>query len=176
MENRKCPHCGKPMVRWANPEMSNWSGEFQYVCFNDDCPYFVRGWTWMQTRYQRQRLLPAPAGSGDGRDRAAAGLVGGRAERKHSRGGCRCRDTAPPLVADTIIQRPAQARRGRSFHLSLREIARLFYALLRQRFDRSHPLRRAAAEARAGDGFLRVPGKSTPFPRSLPIRRFPSGC
>ena len=46
-----CPHCGEAMVRWANPQMSNWSGQFQYVCFNDQCPYFVRGWLWMNDRF-----------------------------------------------------------------------------------------------------------------------------
>ncbi len=46
-----CPHCGMKLVRWANPELGTWSGEFQLVCFNDDCPYFVRGWAWMSERF-----------------------------------------------------------------------------------------------------------------------------
>jgi hypothetical protein len=39
------------MVRWENPPQSSWSGEFQYVCFNDECPYFIRGWNWMKQSF-----------------------------------------------------------------------------------------------------------------------------
>ncbi len=57
------------MVRWTNPQLSSWSGRFQYVCFNDECPYFVRGWAWMEERYAvaasyRYRLDPATGETG----------------------------------------------------------------------------------------------------------------
>jgi hypothetical protein len=49
--DNSCVHCGKPMQRWRNPDGGSWSGVYQYVCFNDECPYFVRGWTWMAERF-----------------------------------------------------------------------------------------------------------------------------
>ncbi|MEW5984702.1 MAG: ogr/Delta-like zinc finger family protein [Acidobacteriota bacterium] len=64
-----CPHCQSSMKRWQNPPMGSWVGEFQYVCFNDDCPYFVRGWAWMEHQFgahssYRFRMDPATGETG----------------------------------------------------------------------------------------------------------------
>jgi len=42
-----CPYCGQKLSKWEvpdNPFCQTWDNEFMYICFNDECPYFVRGW------------------------------------------------------------------------------------------------------------------------------------
>ena len=43
----KCDHCGANMKRWSTPVNSTWKTDFLWVCFNDECPYFLRGWDHM---------------------------------------------------------------------------------------------------------------------------------
>jgi hypothetical protein len=57
------------MSRWANPDGTSWTGSFQYVCFNDECPYYIRGWDWMKEQFNvagsyRHRLDPTTGQSG----------------------------------------------------------------------------------------------------------------
>lgn len=44
-----CPHCGEPLKRWQVPlsPFSEWDAEFLDICFNDACPFLVRGWSTM---------------------------------------------------------------------------------------------------------------------------------
>jgi hypothetical protein len=46
-----CPHCGQRLKKWKTPPDSTWGTAYQYVCFNDECPYFERGWQWMMEKY-----------------------------------------------------------------------------------------------------------------------------
>ena len=48
-----CPHCGSRLKKWLVPEGSSWSEEFFLVCFNNDCPYYKRGWEWMMEQYSQ---------------------------------------------------------------------------------------------------------------------------
>jgi hypothetical protein len=45
-----CPHCRAPLSRLDLGEVSSDHG-FDLVCFNDDCPYYARGWIWMEQQY-----------------------------------------------------------------------------------------------------------------------------
>ena len=43
----RCPHCNEKMKKWQvpdNPFCQTWDNDFMYICFNDACSYFVRGW------------------------------------------------------------------------------------------------------------------------------------
>ena len=48
-----CPHCNVPLLKWRTPDGSSW-GPFLFVCFNDDCAYYKRGWTFLEEQFGRK--------------------------------------------------------------------------------------------------------------------------
>ena len=50
-EKISCPHCGQKLSRWQAADQNPWGDTVHLVCFNDECPYFVRGWKWMNEKY-----------------------------------------------------------------------------------------------------------------------------
>mgnify|MGYP001546950068 CR=1 FL=1 len=46
-----CPHCNENLQPFELPDNTGWQTDFQLACFNDDCPYFIRGWEHMQEKY-----------------------------------------------------------------------------------------------------------------------------
>jgi SAM-dependent methyltransferase len=49
-ETLNCPYCEERMQKWAvpdNPFSCTWDNDFMYICFNDRCRYYVRGWDHM---------------------------------------------------------------------------------------------------------------------------------
>jgi len=42
----QCPHCIERLLKWQLPQnpFTEWDMEFLFVCFNDTCPFLVRGW------------------------------------------------------------------------------------------------------------------------------------
>ena len=46
----RCPHCDTELKKWAVPQtaFTEWPNEYFYICFNDECPYFIGGWDAME--------------------------------------------------------------------------------------------------------------------------------
>jgi hypothetical protein len=53
-ELRKCPHCQERMLKWYTPQDLSWGTPYQYVCFNDECGYYVRGWDHILKNYNKE--------------------------------------------------------------------------------------------------------------------------
>ena len=45
--NLACPYCGEKLKKWQVPDSpfgQTWDNDFMYICFNDECGYYLRGW------------------------------------------------------------------------------------------------------------------------------------
>ena len=63
-KKQTCPHCGAVLQVFEMPEAGGWDRLYHLACFNNDCPYYRRGWDWMMSQYNvkvsyRYRLDPA---------------------------------------------------------------------------------------------------------------------
>ncbi len=50
-DDLKCPHCQSTLLAWRAPAESSWGPQVQFVCFSDECPYYVAGWDWMMEKF-----------------------------------------------------------------------------------------------------------------------------
>lgn len=62
-EGPKCPYCKKEMLPWMAPAESSWGEKIQYVCFNNECSYYIKGWNHMMKNFNvkssyRYRMNP----------------------------------------------------------------------------------------------------------------------
>lgn len=48
-ETMECPYCQERLSKWEVPDdpCIDWPNDFLYLCFNDFCPFVVRGWRHM---------------------------------------------------------------------------------------------------------------------------------
>jgi predicted RNA-binding Zn-ribbon protein involved in translation (DUF1610 family) len=56
MEKPLCPHCGEPMSIWEVPPINvgdglGWGSPYLFMCFNDECPLYTKGWDDMLENY-----------------------------------------------------------------------------------------------------------------------------
>ena len=57
-EKPKCPHCGVEMIIWEVPPFNfsdglGWGTPYLFICFNDECSLYVKGWENMEENYSQ---------------------------------------------------------------------------------------------------------------------------
>lgn len=67
----RCPHCGERLRKYAVPvtPFTEWDTDYLYVCFNDECPYLLRGFEAMARQGNvgfSYRLMLNPVSGGIG--------------------------------------------------------------------------------------------------------------
>ena len=63
-----CPHCGQKMTKTEPPRYTigdglGWGVSYFWICFNDECSFFVDGWEYMRETYGKTasyRLMCLP--------------------------------------------------------------------------------------------------------------------
>ena len=55
-ERPKCPYCGAEMSIWEVPQLTfadglGWGGPYLFVCFNNHCPMYKKGWDHVKSNY-----------------------------------------------------------------------------------------------------------------------------
>ncbi len=57
-EEHLCPHCRSKLTLCHAPPMHvgdglGWGSEFLFICLNDECPLFIKGWNFIEEQYGR---------------------------------------------------------------------------------------------------------------------------
>jgi len=49
-DTMRCPYCDAELKKWKVPQniFIEWPNEYFYICFNDECSYFIGGWKAME--------------------------------------------------------------------------------------------------------------------------------
>lgn len=55
-EKHACPHCDQHLTLCHAPPVHvgdglGWGSEYLFICLNDDCPLFVKGWDYIENQY-----------------------------------------------------------------------------------------------------------------------------
>jgi len=58
-EKPKCKYCGDEMKIWETPPIPvgdglGWGAPYLFICFNDECSYFIGGWKWMWEKFRHK--------------------------------------------------------------------------------------------------------------------------
>lgn len=71
-EKPNCPHCNEEMSLWEVPPVAmgdglGWGTPYLYICFNDDCPLYKKGWDNIRENFGQTasyRCMCYPEGGG----------------------------------------------------------------------------------------------------------------